>query len=52
MELIIKNGEAPKRPPEAGAGDQKVEQQPDVLVLGVECVQISVPGAEVVLRVR
>ena len=52
MELIIKKGEAAKRPSEAGARDQKVEQQLYILILGVECVQISVLGAEVVLRVR
>ena len=49
MEIIIEEGEAAERPPEAGAGDQEVEQQPDILVVGEECVQICVPRAYVVL---
>ena len=49
MEIIIEEGEAAERPPEAGARDQEVEQQPDVLVVGEECVQICVSGADVVL---
>ena len=51
MEIIIEEREAAERPPEAGAGDQEVEQQPDIAVVGVESVQVSGPGAEIVLRV-
>ena len=51
MEIIIEEGEAAERPSEARAGHQEVEQQPDVLVVDEECVEISVSGAEVVLSV-
>ena len=51
MEIIIEEGEAAERPPEAGAGDQEVEQQPHVAVVGVECVQVRVSGSNVVPRI-
>ena len=51
VEIIIEEGEAAERPPEAGAEDQEVEQQPHVSVVGVECVQVRVSGANVVPRI-
>ena len=51
MEIIIEEREAAERPPEAGAGDQEVEQKPHVAVVGVECVQVRVSGANVEPRI-
>ena len=51
MEVIIKESEAAERSAEARAGDQEVEQEPDIPVAGVECVKVCVTGAEVVLTV-
>ena len=51
VEIIIEEGKAAERPPEAGAGDQEVKQQPHVSVVGVECVQVRVSGSNVVPRI-
>ena len=51
MEIIVEEGEAAERPPEAGTGDQEVEQQPHISVVGVECVQVRVFGANVEPRI-
>ena len=51
MKIIIEEREAAERPPEARARDQEVEKQPHIGVVGVECVQVSGPGAEIVPRV-
>ena len=51
MEVLIKESEAAERSAEARAGDQEVEQEPDIPVAGVECVEVCVTGGADVLAV-
>ena len=51
VEVLIKESEAAERSAEARAGDQEVEQEPDIPVAGVECVEVCVTGGADVLAV-